>query len=63
MHAEDAIRQNLLISHPPPEYPYEARQKFITGTGVFDFGSTLKALACMSFTLRPALVSLFLMRQ
>ena len=31
----DALRQTLL-THPRPDYPYEARLKHITGSGVFD---------------------------
>ena len=29
------MRRNLLLSHPRPEYPYEARRKRIRGSGVF----------------------------
>jgi TonB family protein len=29
------LRQNLLLKHPPPEYPYEARSRGIMGSGIF----------------------------
>lgn len=32
---KDAVRQNLLLTHPRPEYPREAREKHITGAGLF----------------------------
>jgi TonB family protein len=36
MRGEDALRQNLLLTHPRPEYPYVARRERFTGRGVFD---------------------------
>ena len=36
MLAEDAIAQHRLFYYPRPEYPYEARRRSITGSGVFD---------------------------
>ena len=33
--AEAAGRQNLLLQHPRPEYPEEAKRKRISGAGVF----------------------------
>lgn len=32
---EEAIRRNLLVRHPAPEYPYEARRVRISGSGVY----------------------------
>lgn len=36
MRGEDALRQNLLLNHPRPEYPLEARLHRFTGRGMFD---------------------------
>jgi TonB family protein len=36
MRGEDALRQNLLLAHPTPEYPLGARLKRLTGRGVFE---------------------------
>ena len=35
MQAREAIAQHHLFYYPSPEYPYEARRDFITGSGVF----------------------------
>jgi TonB family protein len=35
VHGGDALQQNLLLKHPTPEYPYEARSRGIRGSGIF----------------------------
>jgi TonB family protein len=32
---EEAMRRNLLLRHPVPEYPYEARRLKLSGSGAF----------------------------
>ena len=36
MRGEDALRQHLLLTHPRPEYPFDARLKRLTGRGLFE---------------------------
>ncbi len=32
---EEALRQNLLVRHPVPQYPYEALRLKLTGSGLY----------------------------
>ena len=32
---QEALRQNLLLKHPMPEYPYEARRLKLSGSGLY----------------------------
>ena len=36
MRSEEAMRQGLLLKHPRPEYPLDARANRITGKGEFE---------------------------
>ena len=57
---EEAIRQNLLLKHPTPEYPYEARRLKLSGSGLyqlkFDYESgQLREVHIVQSTRKPVL--------
>ena len=36
IHVDDALRQNLLLTAPIPDYPFEMRRHRVEGRGVFE---------------------------